>query len=271
MQSVTRRGQTFQVSENSIGFWDRFGTEAWEKPTLDVFDTCIDHTTVCLDIGAWIGPTVLYSARCARKVIALEPDPKAAEELRTNVAANPDIAPKIEILERALSTQSGPREIGARTGFGDSMSSFVHTDAAETTTVECVSVDDLMERIAPSDKLFIKLDIEGAEYEVAPFLKPLLERTNVDVLVSFHPRFAAGGHPRFHKTFPMTRSVFKVFDGLHVTRVGRKNVLPATDVDLLRKTGLWLFEAKHSFLFSSRKRPVSAFWGHVSADMAKSA
>ena len=256
MHSVTIRDISFQVNDARPGFWRQAENGNWEKPTYDILDACVDEDTVCLDFGAWVGPTVLYEAQRARKVIAFEPDPTAADELEANLALNPAFKDKVTVIRKAVWTQSGSRKMAAKTAPGDSMSSFVHKDASVTFDVDCISVDEIAAMIGPNDKLFIKMDIEGAEYDVAPMLAPLLQRERVDCFVSFHPRFAAGGHPRFHKTFAMTRRVFETFPGFALTRVGRKSLLPAGDVKLLARLGLWLFEAKRGFLFSKGRAPL---------------
>lgn len=254
MQTVTIRSTTFNVTDARPGFRKQAVDGNWEKPTYDILDACVDENTICLDFGAWVGPTVLYEAPRARKVIAFEPDPAAADELEANIALNPEIADKVTVLRKAVWTQAGEQTMSAKTAQGDSMSSFVHKDADVTWSVECIGIEEIAAMIGPNDKLFIKMDIEGAEYDVAPLLAPLLDRPEIDVFISFHPRFAAGGHPRFHKTFGMTRRVFAPFKGFHLTRVGRKALHSALDVAVLSRLGLWLFEAKRGFLFSRQKR-----------------
>lgn len=256
MPDVTIRDLTFKVNDARPGFWAQAAHGNWEKPTYDILDACLDEDTVCLDFGAWVGPTVLYEAQRCRKVIAFEPDAAAADELEANLALNPDFADRVTVIRKAVWTQAGSRRMAAKTAPGDSMSSFVHRDASVTFDVECISVEEIAAMVGPTDKLFIKMDIEGAEYDVAPCLAPLLARERVDCYVSFHPRFKAGGHPRFHKTFALTRKVFETFRGFAITRVGRKSLLPAGDVALMARLGLWLFEAKRGFLFSRGRPPL---------------
>ena len=43
----------------------------------------------CLDIGSWIGPTVLFTSHFCDEVFAIDADPSAIRQLVVNVALNP--------------------------------------------------------------------------------------------------------------------------------------------------------------------------------------
>ena len=117
------RVQRVVVDEAHKAFWEVFRSGKWEEATLDTFDRHLNRSTVFLDIGAWIGPTALYAAARAKRVIAIEADPVAAGLLRKNVALNPLLAERIEIIERAVSPESGTLRMGSKGSKGDSMSS----------------------------------------------------------------------------------------------------------------------------------------------------
>jgi len=117
------RDQRVVVDEAHKAFWEVFRAGKWEEATLDTFDRHLDPSTVFVDIGAWIGPTTLYAAARAKRVIAIEADPVAAGLLRKNVALNPLLAERIEIIERAISSERGTLRMGSKGSKGDSMSS----------------------------------------------------------------------------------------------------------------------------------------------------
>lgn len=54
----------------------------WEITTFEVFDKYLDKDKYYIDIGAWIGPTVLYAAQKTKRVIAFEPDNIAFNALK---------------------------------------------------------------------------------------------------------------------------------------------------------------------------------------------
>jgi hypothetical protein len=80
---------------------------------------------------------------------------------------------------------------GARRKPGDSMSSVLVGPGAATWTVATITPSALAARVGPAERLFIKIDIEGGEYELLPAMRPLLERPDCRVLLSLHPGILA--------------------------------------------------------------------------------
>src|SRR5262245_62069367 len=72
------------VAGQRQGYWDRVAAGDWEPQTLRAIRRFLVPGTDCIDIGAWIGPTVLYEACIAGRVHAFEPDPVAYAELAAN-------------------------------------------------------------------------------------------------------------------------------------------------------------------------------------------
>src|SRR5439155_19505665 len=85
-------------------FWETVSTGRWEEDTLRFVKRYTTPETVFVDVGAWIGPISLYASRYARKVLAIEPDPGACQELERNVQAN---ATNVEIIRAAVDTKKG--------------------------------------------------------------------------------------------------------------------------------------------------------------------
>jgi FkbM family methyltransferase len=178
------------VADDQPTFWDRVEAGRWEPGTLAVIDRHVDRRTTFLDLGAWVGPTALYAAGLAGRVIAVEADPAALDQLGRNLAANPDLARRIEIVPRAIHGHDGRVTFGARRKPGNSMSSILLAGAEHTWDAPTITAARLVEMLAPEDRLFIKMDVEGAEYDLLPSLGPLLDRAQA-VLISFHPKILA--------------------------------------------------------------------------------
>ena len=249
MPSVALSGEPFTVGEGYDNFWRKATAGRWEPATFEAIRRCVDAETVVLDIGAWIGPTVLFEARRARRVEAFEPDPKSAEMLRTNLALNPGEAAKVNVHEKAIWTEAGRRTMGNPNAPGDSMSSLLETGAPHEWTVETIAADSLGDLVAPDDRLFVKMDVEGAEYDILPAIAPLFDRDRVAVLIAFHPHVVEKERPRFAHTRRMTADAFALFADFTVERVSRRRIRPSIGMALQRATGAWVFEAKDNFLF----------------------
>jgi FkbM family methyltransferase len=185
---VKINGRTIHVADDQPSFWDRVETGAWEPATLAFIDAHVDGSTIFLDCGAWVGPTSLYAAFRARRVVAVEADPAALDQLRRNLAANPELAAKIDIVARALSPTAGLVTMGARRKPGDSMSSLLLADAERNWQVEAIVPGELAALLPPDGPLVIKIDLEGGECALLPHLGPILDRAAA-VHLSLHPAF----------------------------------------------------------------------------------
>lgn len=180
-------GRAIQIADDQPTFWDRVEAGTWEPGTLAALAPHLSPDATFLDIGAWVGPLTLLAASAGARVVAVEADPKAQDQLRRNLAANPDLARRVELVPAAISPTPGEVRLGARRKAGDSMSSVLLADSAQSWSSPAVTPAMLAERLGAVGRLVIKIDIEGAEYDLLPHLGPLLGSRETVVLVSFHP------------------------------------------------------------------------------------
>ena len=76
MQQITVNNKSFFVDSTDYEyFWPAVNDGTWETDTYRIFDENIDNETLVIDIGAWVGPTVLYSAQLAKKMRRLRTRP----------------------------------------------------------------------------------------------------------------------------------------------------------------------------------------------------
>jgi len=180
------------VFDENRRFWDSVRSGSWEPETYLVFDNYLKPDTYYFDVGAWIGPTVLYASHLTKKVFAYEPDPIAFSELKKNIdlnQTNPAIS-KVEIFREAISVETGNIEMGSKSDGGDSLSSVLLSDEDKSWEVPSISVEKMLNRAGISDeKVFCKVDIEGFEYELIPSLGSILERPKTTLYISLHPQF----------------------------------------------------------------------------------
>jgi FkbM family methyltransferase len=165
------------ADEGSIGwgFWDRWASGEWEPETHAAIDSIVDGGTY-VDIGAWVGPTVLWAAPLAERVVAVEADPAAL----TMLAANLDGLTNVDIVAVAIAEYDGTTTIGVG---GDSMSRTGEGDH----TVRCVTLPTLWAEQTITDVALVKIDVEGAEREIIPAAADFLHDVGAPVLISTHP------------------------------------------------------------------------------------
>lgn len=167
---MTKAGAVFDVT-GSNSFWDWYAGETWEPETVAVFDRFLHPGARYVDLGAWIGPTVLLAAAKADRIVCAEPDPGAFEILRENLDLNPAVAAKTTALQVAVGPQDGSAILSSAGAGGDSNSSLVRRhDAGSHWTVEQVTLATLLTRAGVDAPDFVKMDVEGAEYELVPTL-----------------------------------------------------------------------------------------------------
>jgi FkbM family methyltransferase len=138
---------------------------------------------VAIDGGGGWGDTALwlaYRVGSGGRVLCAEVDEANRKLIATNVALNPELAARIEVLPRALWSASGESVEYAVAG---PSSSLVRTVRSEHhARVETVRVDDLgLERLD-----FLKLDVEGAELAALQGAEETLRR--------FRPKLAIAAY-----------------------------------------------------------------------------
>jgi FkbM family methyltransferase len=170
-RTVARVGVTFDVSadEEYREFWDWYESDGWEPDTVAAFEGFLRPDTRYVDLGAWIGPTVLLAAATVAVAVCAEPDPRAYAVLGENLARNPGAAAKTTAMHVAVGPVDCTVALTSPGIGGDSNSSVVRVgDAGAKWQVAQVTFRTLLERCGLDDADFVKLDVEGAEYELVP-------------------------------------------------------------------------------------------------------
>jgi FkbM family methyltransferase len=195
-QLVHVGSHSFRVCSR-LAFWHRVSAGLWEPRTFAVLDRFLDRAHSCIDVGAWVGPTVLYGASLARRVHALEPDLVALGELEANLQANPELQARVQLHAHGIAARSGALQLYAggfywadASAFGDSMSGIFPAPGVAGQPhklVTAMAMDEFMDLHRIDDCNFIKMDIEGGEYAAIPGVWRRLHAHGMPTLyISFH-------------------------------------------------------------------------------------
>jgi len=185
-------GIDFKCDPYHINFWRSIRKKRWEMETFEVLRNNLTAESTYVDIGAWIGPTVLYAAKRCKKVICFEPDPTAFKFLRWNLELN-DIHNAMAF-NIALSTETGMHRMGSfGKELGDSMTSLLNDDHADGVDVMTQTFDDFQKYVPLPHIDLIKIDIEGGEFDLLPTLRPYLEEHQPTVYLSTHAPWMPAG------------------------------------------------------------------------------
>ncbi len=184
---VRIHGMDIEVDPYDRPFWDKAALGLWEPHTFDVLSRMLTPDSVYCDLGAWIGPTVLFAAKRCRYVVCVEPDPVAHQRLATNLRLNN--VDNVTLFPFALSDKTGQQRIASFRGkLGDSMASLLaHGPSLSGAEVETVTWDAFGSACDVDAFDFIKIDIEGSEFDLLPKMEEYLVRQKPMVYLSLHP------------------------------------------------------------------------------------
>ena len=167
-----------------------------------------------IDIGDWIGPTVMYAANFYTSVVALEPDPVALERLHANLSVNK--YRNITVIESALTNVNDKILFGGNGSLGNSESTILVSNSnyidecwggrwtreergENIIEVDGITIDRLIKdyNIDPTSIGLIKMDIEGGEFILIPDLINFLFEYDIPLYISLHYVFLKDHHISF--------------------------------------------------------------------------
>ncbi|GGH73884.1 FkbM family methyltransferase [Filimonas zeae] len=195
----------------------------------------LPENAVVLDCGAHIGLSVLYTKTICptARITAFEPDKYNFQLLSKNVAAQQLSHVVLEnkaIWKEETTLQfEGGVDMGSHLMEGGGEAQFASSEAF---TVKTARLRDVMISHAKID--FLKVDIEGAEYDVLKDIEDQLYRVD-NFFLEYHGNFAEG-----HKLNEMLAIVTKNGFGYYIQEAGRvyatpfyrKGAKPVYDVQL---------------------------------------
>jgi FkbM family methyltransferase len=184
-------GEHFFVEDSRYDlFWKDISAGNWEKESFKILDDFIRPESIMIDIGCWGGPLSLYAACKGARVYALDPDPAIFNHLLNNLVLNPGLSKHIHPRQIAISARSGTTQLFARKEYGLSSSSILRRarDGMKTHTCQTLNLEEfcIQEKLSKID--FIKIDIEGGEFELLAGLgENFLKSVGMPALfISFH-------------------------------------------------------------------------------------
>jgi FkbM family methyltransferase len=139
--------------------------EIWAFRKYDAFGHRVKPGDVVVDIGANIGTFSVYAAKAcgASRVLSFEPFPENYKLLSKNVEANQ--LGMVTCVNQAVAGKRGVRTLAVNSEESGSHS-LVSGSSDQRIEVECCSFEDIFERFGVNKIDYLKMDCEGAEYEI---------------------------------------------------------------------------------------------------------
>ena len=192
--SINKNGKCFTVDSTklrSYKFWKRYMGKGWEPKTFKVFDEFLDKNHSYIDIGSYIGPTVLYGSQLAKHCFAIEPDPIAFQELKNNIELNDHLKPHITLSKYCISDSIRTAKFFVPNekleyGGGGSSSLLDWKNKKKFWEVQTTTLQQFIQSFSITDCNFIKIDIEGAEFDLIPSISDYLKNQKPTLFIEIH-------------------------------------------------------------------------------------
>lgn len=232
-------GLKFKLDPYHTEFWKKVAEGRWEPHTYKILSRFINVDTVYCDLGAWIGPTVIYAAKKCKQVVCFEPDPVAYRYLSWNIEMN-DLQNVMSFNIALADCTAIQRMSSFRRHLGDSMTSLL-ADGQGKKGVDVLTLTwEKFIDISRIDKIdFLKIDIEGSEFALLPTLKEYFDRHRPIVYLSTHPHLL---EPRLRR-----EKMLQIIEVMGIYRKCLSVDLSPMDIDELKSEKA--MHQGHSYIF----------------------
>ncbi len=183
-------GYSLKLNHEDYVFWQHASKGRWEPETFKILKKFLTPSSLYLDIGAWIGPTVVYASKNCEKVICFEPDPVAYRRLLFNLRTNNinNVSP----YNVAVSDQSTIIKMSPFIGdLGDSTTSLLASNDKASSGFEALVLDwnSILDIFKLQKIDMIKIDIEGGEFSLVPRMEAYIQKYKPIIWLSLHVPF----------------------------------------------------------------------------------
>lgn len=229
-----------RCNPEDLDFWSSVNRRAWEPETFTILAHFLKPEFTYFDLGAWIGPTVIYAAQKCKKVFCFEPDLVAYECLLKNIRLNNirNVVP----FNLALSNHNGIFKMASLGGkFGDSTTSLLQGDAVDAMDAPCLSWNAIVDLFDIKKIDFMKMDIEGGEFSLLPDIKDYLTEHNTTLYLSTH-QFLFEKDKKVNK-IEIIKDVISIYNKCYD---GKMNEIKTNDLNSEE-----FFDNNHTFLLTN--------------------
>lgn len=185
-----RKGFTTLIAGERLQLHGYFAAQRWEAievATYQAFVEAIAPGDVVVDVGAHIGTYAMLAARrtgAAGRVFAYEPCEETRRYLRQHLEWN-HLVPRVTVREVCCGAEPGTATFFFQGG-AEGMNSLVPTEGFASALMPVVRLDDEVKALGVTPRL-IKIDVEGAEFDVLQGAQDTLRTARPLLFVSLHP------------------------------------------------------------------------------------
>ena len=184
VEQVCIGGFSLRVPSEDVWTWREAAAGNWESETLSVVGSVVQAGDVVIDVGAYVGVFTAVAASRRARVHAFEPDPVARAALERMLELNPEIAGRVVVHPEALGASDRAAKLSSER-LGNSGSSLIR-DQPDAADVLVRDAQTALSECGVAGCALLKIDVEGAEYEIFPRVLPQLLRFRPTVLLAVH-------------------------------------------------------------------------------------
>ena len=181
----------------------------YDKFEINHLKQIIKEGDIIIDLGANIGYYTLIFAKLVGDlghVYAFEPDPSNFELLSKNVKENKHS--NVTVIQKAVSNKNSKIKLYVSKRNIASHRIFDSDEKRNSIEVDVITLDEYFKNFEKPIK-FIKIDVEGAEFQVLNGMKMILKNDNLKLLIEFIPE-----HLEKHGTNPS--DVLKILENNNI-------------------------------------------------------
>lgn len=173
-------------------YWGLFTTREYEPDLMNFLELYVNSKSDFLDIGAANGAMSLIAGKLGARVLSFEAAPHIFSIAKKNLQLNPDLLNNVQVVNKAIGKDAGTL-IFSSTSNPKILSSILFSSSVDSQIpIEVVPLDLAIKEFHKDDRnLVLKIDIEGAEWEVFKNLELLsaLRSKHALVYLAIHPGF----------------------------------------------------------------------------------
>jgi FkbM family methyltransferase len=166
--------EELHYDKNDINSWAPF-FEVFIKNSYESELVKFEKDDIVVDFGANIGMFALFASKKSKKIYSVEPLP----ETYINLQKNTQHLNNVTILNKAVYSKGGNIEFNKNKVSGAS-SIFNQQDNFETVTIETITFDDFVKQYNLDRINYLKVDIEGAEFDLFENMDENYLQNNID-------------------------------------------------------------------------------------------
>lgn len=196
----------FKLATRAHPAYEQMRSGQFEREEMRIFGHLLDRSDAFIDVGANIGYYTCFALQRNKPTVAFEPQAQNLECLYRNIEAN-GWGDAVEVVPVALSTKPGLLSLYGASGPSASLvKDWAGYSSRFRQTIPANTMDNLLAGRFPGQRLVVKIDVEGAEFQVLKGALATVARSPRPswlVEICFREYHPNGVNPDFLQTFAL--------------------------------------------------------------------